>query len=451
MNQLQKKIRYFYWFIIGFSKKNIKFLSLSFVASFFSVLLLINFFPYLKAIFFKKKEKIGIVGKYDLQNIPETISLLISNPLLTVNSKGEIIPVLIRSWEASSDGKNYRLRLRPNLYLSDGKKFTAYDIDYRFKDVSIKVIDDYTIDFNLKQPLTIFPIYLTKPIIKYPLYGVAGLYRVESYKIKDGYLSTLYLIPQQENLPYKTYKFYDTEDKLITAYKKGEINIINTHKQNIAKIFSLWRNTRVKKSVDYSQIATLFLDIKKQPLSVKEVRKALAYTLPSFENLGEVANGPIPPILWAYNSNLKKYFPDEEKAINLFKKAVSSSASAELNFYTFYDYIEPAEKIKKNFEKIGLKTNLQILSYLPQKFDLFLTMWSPPSDPDQYYFWHSSQQKGNITGYKNLKIDKLLEDGRKTIDIKTRKKIYDQFQETIVDDLPALFLYYPYIYRIERK
>jgi ABC-type transport system substrate-binding protein len=48
-------------------------------------------------------------------------------------------------------------------------------------------------------------------------------------------------------------------------------------------------------------------------------------------------------------------------------------------------------------------------------------------------------------------VDKLLEDGRKIINIGKRKKIYTQFQEIIMDDMPAYFIYYPYTYIIKRK
>jgi peptide/nickel transport system substrate-binding protein len=82
---------------------------------------------------------------------------------------------------------------------------------------------------------------------------------------------------------------------------------------------------------------------------------------------------------------------------------------------------------------------------------MLLTVWSPPPDPDQYYFWHSTQEVGNITHYKNVRIDKLLEDGRKTLNINERKKIYKDFQRIIMDDHPALFIYYPYSYTIEKK
>lgn len=451
MKQLFKIIRYYYWLVFGFSKKNIKFIIFSFIFAFFFILLVVNFFPYFNIFFLKRKEKIGLVGKYTLQNIPPEIRGLISNPLVSINSEGKTILVLAKIWEMSPDKKKYRFYLRSDLFWNDGKPFTAYDINFQFKDVVIRVVNDHTIEFELKQPLAIFPVYLTQPIIKYPLKGVAGLYQVDGYKLKNNYLTTLYLLPNKEGLPYKIYKFYDTEDQQIIAYRKGEIDTIKTYRKNIASSFFSWKNTLVKRSVDYSQILTLFFNLDSNFLSSKEIRKALAYLIPSFNHLGEKASGPISPLSWAYFPELKKYGLNEEKAKNLFKNAKEATVSSELNFYTFYDYIEVAEEIKKNFEKTGIRINLQILSYMPNKFDLFLTIWNPPIDPDQYYIWHSSSKKGNITGYRNLKVDKLLEDGRNTIDINERKKIYKQFQEIIVDDIPAYFIYYPYVYTIERK
>jgi len=72
------------------------------------------------------------------------------------------------------------------------------------------------------------------------------------------------------------------------------------------------------------------------------------------------------------------------------------------------------------------------------------------SDPDQYTLWHSSHDT-NITKYKNLRIDKLLEDGRQVIDLEERQKIYADFQKYLLDDMPAIFLYFPYTFTISRK
>ena len=55
---------------------------------------------------------------------------------------------------------------------------------------------------------------------------------------------------------------------------------------------------------------------------------------------------------------------------------------------------------------------------------MFLAYLKVPIDPDQYYFWHSTQTQSNIGNYNNVKVDKLLEDGRSTVDIEEREKIY---------------------------
>jgi len=87
---------------------------------------------------------------------------------------------------------------------------------------------------------------------------------------------------------------------------------------------------------------------------------------------------------------------------------------------------------------------------LPTDYQIFLGDFSIPKDPDQYTLWHS-EGPDNITHYKDLRIDKLLEDGRKTIDVNQRKSIYDDFQKFLLEDAPAVFLYYPNEYTITRN
>ncbi len=451
MRTFTKTFRYYYWLFISFVKKNVKQISVSFVTGFFLIFLTINYFPIINSFLFKKTIKIGVVGKYDLQTLPNEILEEISNPLLTINQKGEIIPVLINSLEISNDSKVYRLHLKPNLLWSDGKIFTSHDINYEFKGIKTKIIDDKTVEFILNQPLAIFPVYLNKPIIKSPIKGVAGLYQVQNFSLKKDQLNSITLSPNKKDLDAKVYIFYENEDKLIAAYKKGEVTKMTTSKKNFADIFANWKNTKIKKDISYGQILTLFFNNSNQILESKETRKSIAFAIPNFSDYGEKAISPIPPTSWAFSDEEKKYNYNLDKAKTMLEKNLSSSQSAQLNFYTFYDYINIAEEIKRNLEQIGIKINLRVLSYMPQDFDLFLTMWNPPQDPDQYYFWHSTQADNNLTNYKNVKVDKLLEDGRKYGDITERKKIYTEFQKTITEDLPAYFIYHPYIYTIERK
>src|SRR3990167_9817370 len=113
-----KKIRYFYWYFVAFVKKNFKFLAISSVTGFFIILFLINFFPYLNNLIFKQSSTIGIVGNYSLKNIPSEITSIISNPLVTINDKGQLTPLLIKSWQSIDQGKIYRVYLKKNLFWS---------------------------------------------------------------------------------------------------------------------------------------------------------------------------------------------------------------------------------------------------------------------------------------------------------------------------------------------
>ena len=75
--------------------------------------------------------------------------------------------------------------------------------------------------------------------------------------------------------------------------------------------------------------------------------------------------------------------------------------------------------------------------------------------PDPFPFWHSSQIKDpglNLAKYENSATDKLLETARTTLDEQERAKQYLAFQNIIIEQTPALFLYTPeYIYMTSGK
>lgn len=451
MKSIQKSLRHHYWFITSFTRKNFRFILVSFIAAFFGIVFILNFFPLFNSLLFSSRKVVGLIGQYSLQNPPVEISSIISIPLITTDQNGELQPVLANSWEVLNDGKTYRFHLKTDLFWYDGKRFKASDIQYSFQDVTIKVIDDFTIDFNLKQPLTIFPIYLSKPVVKAPLVGIGGVYRVQSYSAKKNIIQAVNLTPNKSGDPYLIYRFYKTEDELVTAYKKGEITSFSTPNRNIAELFASWKNTKIDRVVDYNQIVSIFFNTKSGPLQERDMRKAIALTVPPLTDYGVLAKGPIPPTSWAFNDGIKEIQLNPERAKTLIEKNKTASDSANLTLFTFYDYITQAEQIKSDLGKVGLPINLKIVSAVPESFDMLLTAWNPPKDPDQYFFWHSTQEATNITRLDNKKIDKLLEDGRRIVNSKQREKIYEDFQKTITDEQPAVFLYYPYTYTISRK
>jgi len=118
-----------------------------------------------------------------------------------------------------------------------------------------------------------------------------------------------------------------------------------------------------------------------------------------------------------------------------------------------------ATLIKKQWENIGVKVNLNIVDkdrlipdiIKPRQYEALLFGQIVGYDPDPYAFWHSSQINYpgvNLAMYSNKKIDGLLEEARKISDVAVRTQKYREFQQTINNELPAIFLYnptYPYV------
>ncbi len=115
------------------------------------------------------------------------------------------------------------------------------------------------------------------------------------------------------------------------------------------------------------------------------------------------------------------------------------------------------------WEKINVKVNLRIFEIgdlnqnviRPRKYDALLFGLMLGRDPDPFAFWHSSQRNDpglNIALYTNITADKLLEDARVLSDTAKRKEKYQAFQEQVIKDNPAVFLYSPeYIYLVPKS
>ena len=68
-------------------------------------------------------------------------------------------------------------------------------------------------------------------------------------------------------------------------------------------------------------------------------------------------------------------------------------------------------------------------------------------DPDRYVNWHSTQIDApglNITGFKQVRADRALEEGRNEIDVNRRFTHYAEFQKSIIENMPVIFLYHPF-------
>ncbi|RJQ26161.1 ABC transporter substrate-binding protein [Candidatus Parcubacteria bacterium] len=441
--------RYHIWLLKAYFKKLKKTILTSLILgvfAFFAGYLLLQF--YLSPLLERKVEKIGYAGVYDLKNLPEEKVYDLSEGLTKIDQTGEIKPSLAYKWEIKDQGKKYIFYLKKNINFHNGKEFTAETLNLNFKDVQKKVLDKYKVEYDLKNPYSPFLSQVSKPIFIDNLSGV-GAYKLNKIDFNAGFVKSLTIQNTKDKSSKKIINFYSTQESLKLAFLLGEVDKI-TGVKNLSikdKSFKEWKNVKIEKYINYNQLITIFYNNNDQHLQDKKLRQALNYALPEEFNQGERAYSPIPPNSIYYSQTPNYQISDISIAKTLLE---NNEVDKELELTTTEEYKDVAKIIQQRWKSLGVKTKIKVVNEIPSSFQILLYSFKVRKDPDQYTIWHSNQVN-NITHYRNLRIDKLLEDGRSISDINKRVDIYADFQKYLIDDVPASFLYFPYEYNIYKK
>lgn len=442
-----RKIRFAFRFFIRFLLKWKKLILVGFLLGALSF----YFRPLLGRIIPKRQptQKIGLVGRYTPTEIPLEIQNLISQGLTKLEPDGTPSPSIAERWEIKEEGRIYTFFLKEGITWHDGSKLNSSHINYNFRDVSISVIDDRTVQFNLREPFSPFPAVVSRPIFKKGLIG-AGKYKVKKLSRTGQFVESILLVPskKEDKSPNLYFHFYPTEEAAKTAFKLGEVKILKDILDPNG--FEEWEKTEISSQTKFDRFVGVFFNASDPLLEEKGVRQALNYSIEKKQGQ-ERALGPISPLSWAYNENVKPYEFDLENAKTLLEKSFGDrEEKIKIKLSTVISLLSEAEKIKTSWEKLGIEVEIGPLTSTGEEFQALLAMQEIPADPDQYSLWHSTQE-GNIIKFKNPRIDMLLEEGRKVSDLNERKKIYFDFQRFLVEEAPVIFLYRPTIYTISRE
>ncbi len=444
--------RLIFWLIKAYFKKWGKTIFLFFVIGligFFFLKYTLDIIPY--AFPFLSNQTVGYTGSYAVEDMPSSILLRVSEGLTKVSDGGQIVPGIASSWKIEDNGRKYTFFLRKDVYFTDGTHLTSKQVDYNFRDAKIERPGEYEIVFKLKEAYSPFLVTVSRPIFKKGFVGL-GNYKVNDLKLNGNFLSSIELTSSTQNPKNIKYTFFPTEDSLKTSFVLGETSqILGIHNLSFKdKQFSSFKSVKTQKTLSQRQLVTLFYNTQDPVLSDKKIRQALSYSIPDNFPQGLRNPAPFSPSSWA-SSEAGLYTQDVVHAKEiLFSSSASESSSFKPVLKTLSQYKDTAIILKESFEKIGINVQIEEVQMVPDNFQMFLGDFNLSKDPDQYLLWHSDQNS-NITRYKNLRIDKLLEDGRKIIDINERKKIYSDFQKYLLDDSPASFLYLPYTYDVSRN
>lgn len=441
------------WLVKEYFRKWRRTIFLFFVAGLIAFFAISYSFPYIMPkIPFIQSESVGMLGPYTLQNLPLPILYEMSRGLTKVGADGLAKPDLASSWDIAENGKIYTFHLRKDIVFNDKTKFTSEHITYNFSEAKVERPNQYTIIFILKDSFSPFVVTVSRPIFKRGFIGV-GEYRIDDVSLNGNFVQSIRLVSVKNPYKKKTFQFYPSTHSLKSAYLLGEITkvsgILDPAYKNTS--FSQFSNTIVEKKVNENLLVTLFYNTQDTIVSDKRIRQALSYAIPDQFAAGIKAHSPYPPKIWSYTDRYA-FEQDFENAKLLLSAAnnASNSAALKLHIKTLSKYKNTAEIIGKSWKEIGITTSIESVESIPDSFQIFLGDFIVPKDPDQYLLWHSNQNT-NISKYDDKRIDKLLEDGRKSVDFETRKKLYTDFQKYLFDDSPASFLYFPYEYEITRK
>lgn len=444
-----RQIRYWVQFLRVFSWKFKGILGLSALAG---VLLLVfltraqEFFPQLG-----RGETVGLVGRFSTEDLPFSIQYEISRGLTRVDEKGNVLPGLAQSWYPEQDGKVWVFKLGDYAW-QNGKKIVARDINYKFSDVTSQIEGEKTIKFTLKDPFSPFPAVVSRPVFKQGFLGAGEWKMVKLSLMGSRFIQTIRL-SNIKNGEVKTYRFYPTEEAARLAFKLGEVGKLSEIVD--PRDLRNWKNTKTETLSHEDRYVGVFINTQDPLLSDKSLRQALAYAINKDNFSEERAISPLSPLSWAFNPQVKQYPYNPARAKELIKALPEEQKNnLSLNLVTTPSLLSITDKIKTDWEAVGVKTHLQVVNTPPEDFQALVAIQAIPPDPDQYGFWHSTQTQTNITRFRNTKesqrIDKLLEDGRRTLDQEERKKIYVDFQRFLLEESPVIFLFHPVTYTITR-
>lgn len=418
-------------------------------------------------------------------------------------------PGLAESWEVSADGLIYTLKLRQGVKFHDGTDFNADAVVFNFKRwddpksefkfegdsfdyydsmfgpegsriiKEVKAIDANTVQFTLTQPqapflqniaMSCFGISSPKAIqekkadFKSNPVGT-GPFVFKEWKRNDSITlekNPNYWKEGQPKLAKVIIRAIPDNTARFNALQNGEIDIMEDLNPDDLTVLESKPELQKIERPSFN-VAYIGFNLKKKPFDNPKVRQALNYAVNKqaiidafFAGQALPAVNPMPPTLWGYNDSVKDYGYDPEKAKALLAEAGYAKGIPEaLTFYAMPvsrpympDGKKVGEAIQADFEKIGVKVNIQSpewATYLDDtkagaKDDLYMMGWTGDNgDPDNFIYTlldKDSIPSNNRSFYVNESLHKILVQAQTEVNQDKRADLYKKSQEIIKQDAP---------------
>lgn len=414
-----------------------------------------------------------------------------------------VVPHLATKWSVSPDGKIYTMELRKGVKSPFGNEMTAVDVVWGWEKslaqkrtgafiaraagvVKVEVLDQYTVQFTLEAPSSIFLTALTvyTPSIydstevkkhatpedpwalKWIDQNTAGFGAYHLQTLKSGEEAVFVANPNYfGGKPFYdrvVYKEVPNAGTRFTLMRTGQVQW--AEELTLKQIAELKKDKRVKVESDQgSGHASVRMNPTIKPFDNPLLRQAILYATDYkalnqavFENLGSQARSIVPPIIPGSDTSAWKYDTHPERARQLLKQAgYADGVDLTLEYSGIFWFEEPiAIQMKDQLGKVGIRVKLQKITdadmrsrTAPNKRDLgFFTFLDNPIVLDPVYALYlnaHSQGVSNRNNYKSAEFDRLVDTARVTQEPKKRMELVRKAQQLHTADATWVMTMYP--------
>jgi peptide/nickel transport system substrate-binding protein len=261
----------------------------------------------------------------------------------------------------------------------------------------------------------------------------------------------------------------------VAALLAGEVDIVQAVPAELVDTLAQTPGIQLK-TAPSTQPKWMEMNVNQPPFDDPQVRQALNYAVDKdlliealYGGRAVALPGPLSPYNNFVNQSLQPYSYDPDKALEILAEAgwTDSDGDGTLDkdgqpFAFTMDTLEVqrtlAEAVADQLRAIGLDVSVRFWDYgvvrpmlLAGERMAYLEDWGDSAfDPVGHFEakWHtyvedSPAGRGNFSTYSNERVDELIEQGETTPDTAERQAIYDEAQEIVYEEAPAIFLILP--------
>jgi peptide/nickel transport system substrate-binding protein len=424
----------------------------------------------------------------------ERIGELLFDALLTRDEHLNVQPGLAERWEIP-DPLTYVFHLHHGVTFHDGRPLTARDVKwtldsllegkirstksaaYRFVD-HVDTPDGFTAVFHLKEPNSTLLWNLSEGASGIVPYG--SLDEITRQPVGTGPFKFVSAEQDKEIVIARNDNYWGTKPLLsrirFTVVPDATTRALELRKGSAdAAINALTSDTIValerepNLQIDRAPgtvLSYLAFNLHDPTLRDVRVRQAIAYAIDRAPLLQYIWRGFARPALsilprqsWAYDEKVVSYPHDPEKARQILD-AAGYPAQDGIRFHlTMKTSTEESTRLmaavwQQQLREVGIALDIRTFEFATffadvtsGAFQLYSLRWiGGNEDPDIFeYAFHSNRfpPKGANRGfYSNPRVDTLIDQARREVDQNARKKLYDEVQQILAQDVPYINLWY---------